>query len=260
MRPANYDAVIFDLDGVITDTARVHVVAWKALFDAFLLERSRRDGMAFEPFDAERDYHNYVDGLPRYDGVRSFLHTRGIGLPHGAATDPPGAITVCGLGNSKDLLFLRTMEQEGVVVFNSTVRLVRDLIASGIACAVASSSKNCRRILDVAGIAGLFDEIVDGINAMELGLPGKPHAAVFLYCAKSLGVSPSRCAVVEDALVGVEAGRNGAFGLTIGIDRARSRAALLEAGADIVVPDLDGVSPVDIDQWFARRRTGSPLQ
>lgn len=260
MRPANYDAVVFDLDGVITDTARVHVVAWKTLFDSFLMERSCHDGTEFEPFDAERDYHRYVDGLPRYDGVRTFLRSRGIEIPHGAATDPPTVPTVCGLGNSKDLLFLETIQREGVFVFDSTVRLVRDLVTNDIACAVASSSKNCRRILDLVGLAGLFAEIVDGVTAMELGLPGKPHAAIFLRCAAALLIPPSRCAVVEDALVGVEAGRNGAFGLTIGIDRNGGGAALLDAGADVVVSDLAGVSPSDIDRWFARRRAGLPVQ
>jgi alpha,alpha-trehalase len=233
-----FDAVLFDLDGVITATASVHAAAWKRLFDAFLERRAEAEGETFTPFDAERDYRLYVDGLPRYDGVRTFLRSRGITLPAGDPADAPGDETVCALGNAKNAYFLETMKSEGVTVFDSSVALVRRLMEKGVAVAVVSSSKNTAAILAAAGLEDLFDVRVDGNDAAALGLEGKPAPDTFLEAARRLGVPPARAVVVEDAIAGVKAGRAGRFGLVIGVDREGHAEALGEAGADVVVADL----------------------
>jgi alpha,alpha-trehalase len=230
------DAVIFDLDGVITDTASVHAAAWKRMFDRFLAERAGR-GEESRPF-SQQDYLRYVDGKPRYDGVSSFLDSRGISLPRGEPSDPPSAGTVCGLGNRKDALFAEVLRQDGVAAFPSSVKLLRLLRESGFRTAIISASRNCAQVLRAAGASELFDAKVDGIDAEGMGLNGKPDPAVFLAAAERLGVEPGRAAVVEDALAGVEAGRRGSFGLVIGVDRAGQAQALREHGADVVVGDL----------------------
>jgi beta-phosphoglucomutase family hydrolase len=239
-RPAglsDLDGVIFDMDGVVTETATVHAAAWKKLFDEYLLARSGRTGEAFVPFE-RRDYLRYVDGRNRYDGVASFLASRGITLPRGDADDPPGRDTVYGLGNRKDEYFLARLHDEGARAYETTVRLIRDLRAKGVRTAVVTASRNAAEVLAAAGVADLFDEKVDGVDAAELGLPGKPDPATFLEAARRLGVEPARAAVAEDALAGVEAGRRGGFGLVVGVDRSGLGSALADAGADVVVSDL----------------------
>jgi len=234
---ATYDAVIFDLDGIITDTAKVHSKAWKKLFDDYL---RTRQGDAFAPF-TEADYLNYVDGKPRYEGVRSFLAARGIELPYGEPTDPPEADTICGLGNKKNPMFLALLEG-GVDVYASSVRLLDDLKARGIKVAIVSSSKNCVAVLEAAGLNGAFDAKVDGVDAAERGLAGKPAPDTFLEAAHQMGVEAARSIVVEDAISGVQAGRSGRFGCVLGVDRSGQADALKANGADVVVSDLAEVT------------------
>jgi len=231
------DAVIFDMDGVVTDTARTHACAWKRVLDDFLHARAERTGEVFWPFGDE-DYLRYVDGKPRYDGAESFLSSRRITLERGASSDPPGHNTVCALGNLKDREFERTVKEEGVKPFESTVTLIRSLRSHGIRTALISSSRHARTLLAAAGITDLFDAIVDGGDAEALELPGKPEPAIFLAAARQLAADPSRAAVVEDALAGVEAGRRGGFCFVVGIDRSSQADALREQGANVVVRDL----------------------
>ncbi|HSN55978.1 MAG TPA: trehalose-phosphatase [Candidatus Sulfomarinibacteraceae bacterium] len=235
----DWAAVIFDLDGVITRTASVHAAAWKSLFDAFLDDREARDGEDHSPFDADRDYRRYVDGKPRYQGVQSFLESRGIELPWGEAHDPPGSATVCALGNRKNELFNQRLHEDGVEVFPHAVELVTTLRSEGVPTAIVSSSKNTRAVLEAAELEGLFDAVVDGVEADRLGLEGKPAPDVFVEAAARLGAEPARSIVVEDAVSGVEAGRRGGFGLVVGVDRSgRDGRQLRDAGADEVVRDL----------------------
>lgn len=235
------DAVVFDMDGVITDTATVHAAAWKRLFDEYLRERARRRGdeaAAVRPFDANADYRRFIDGKARYDGVRSFLDSRGISLPEGEPSDPPERETVCGLGNRKNDFFLRHLREQGAEPYPSTVTLLRELRARGIRTAVISASRNAEEVLRAAGVSDLLEVRVDGATADELGLPGKPDPAMFLEAGRRLGVEPARTAVVEDAIAGVEAGRRGGFGLVVGVDRIGHPEWLGTAGADVVVGDL----------------------
>lgn len=232
------DALILDLDGVVTDTARTHAAAWKRTFDQFLRQRSERTGEPFVPFDAEEDYLRHVDGKPRSDGVRDFLASRGISLPPGEAADPPYRETVRGLGNRKDQYFLQLLETRGVDAYPSTVDLLRRMSSRGVRSALVSASRNARRVLRAAGLSGLFEVVVDGVEAERLGLRGKPAPDMFLEAARRLGARPERAAVVEDALAGVEAGRAGGFGAVIGVDRRGQGEALRAHGADIVVEDL----------------------
>jgi beta-phosphoglucomutase family hydrolase len=255
-RPQRFDAVILDLDGVITDTARLHLSAWKALFDAYLRERARLRGEEFVPFSAESDYPAFVDGRPRYDGVRAFLQSRGIELAFGESSDLPNQETICGLGNGKDRLFVELLERQGADVFPETVAFIENVRNSDVSCAVGSSSRNCGRILDSVRLTDLFAAVVDGVTAATLNLPGKPSPAVFFECARLLGVSPARCVVIEDAISGVEAGRSGGFALTIGIDRGAGARELRLAGADIVLNDLNQVTAGDVDVWIASKQAG----
>jgi alpha,alpha-trehalase len=235
--PATFDAVLFDLDGVITATDRNHFTAWKRLFDSFLETRARRQGKPFQPF-SDADMATFVDGKPRYEGVRSFLASRGIALPEGNPDDAEDTETVHGLGNRKNRLFNETIRTQGVTVFEGSLALIHALRAAGIRCAVVSSSRNCRRVLKAAGIESLIDVRFDGINAADLSLIGKPNPDTYLKAAEWAGVEPARAVVVEDAIAGVQAGRAGGFGLVIGVDRAGIGRALSDAGADIVVKDL----------------------
>jgi beta-phosphoglucomutase family hydrolase len=228
------DAVIFDLDGVITDTASVHSDAWKALFDGYL---EQRDGPGYAPF-VEADYLAYVDGKPRYDGVQSFLLSRDIDLPWGSPDDAPDAETVCGLGNKKNDLFRMVLAEQGATVFPTSVTLLEQLRDAGIARGCVSSSKNCRFVLDSVDLLGHFDDILDGNDAAERGLPGKPAPDTFLDCARRLGVTADRAAMVEDALSGVASGAAGGFRHVIGVDRGAGHEALLADGATVVVDDL----------------------
>lgn len=232
------DAVVFDMDGVVTDTATVHATAWKKLFDTYLKQLAMATGVDFVPFDEKADYQRYVDGKNRYDGVRSFLESRGIHLPEGDPSDPAGSDTVCAMGNDKDTYFLAHVRQHGVRPYDSTVRLIEDLRAKGVKIGLVSASRNAPEVLEAAGLLDLFDERVDGVVAAELGLRGKPDPATFCEASRRLGVEPERAAVVEDALSGVAAGRAGNFGLVVGVARHGQFDALREAGADVVVADL----------------------
>jgi len=231
------EAILFDLDGVITDTAALHAAAWQRLFDAFL---ETCDGPVGDrsPFRLPEDYLAYVDGKPRYEGVRSFLKSRGINLPYGEPGDPPGSGTICALGNRKNRLFNEVLDQRGVEIFEGSIALIKRLREHGIRTACVSSSKNCRPVLERAGLLGLFDAIYDGTDLAREGVAGKPAPDMFLRAAELLEVAPGAAAVVEDAVAGVSAGRAGRFGLVIGVDRGAGRGALLSAGADVVVNDL----------------------
>jgi beta-phosphoglucomutase family hydrolase len=234
----DYDAVLFDLDGVVTQTAKLHRAAWETMFNAFLKRRAERLEEAYRPFDPAADYLAYIDGKPRYDGVASFLASRGIALPYGSRTDPPERETVCGLGNAKDALYLSLLKRKGVEVYPSTLELIRELKARGFRTAVVSASRNCAEVLEAAHIAGLFDVRIDGITLEKRRLRGKPAPDTFLEAAHALGVPPARAIVVEDAIAGVEAGRAGGFGGVIGVDRGGQPHALKQAGAHVVVADL----------------------
>jgi beta-phosphoglucomutase family hydrolase len=237
--PDDVRACLFDLDGVLTQTAKVHAAAWKQMFDDYLRDRAHEHGEDFEPFDEVREYDEYVDGKPRYDGVRSFLESRGIELPEGDRSDPPGTETICGLGNRKNDLVVSMIRDQGVEAYDGSVRYVRAALDAGLRRAVVSSSANTEDVLAAAGIADLFEEIVDGKVAQREGLKGKPAPDSFLRGAKALGVEPGQAAVFEDALAGVEAGRAGRFGFVVGVDRAGQADALREHGADVVVSDLE---------------------
>lgn len=239
--PRDFDAVLFDLDGVLTQTASVHASAWKQLFDAFLQERADRIGEPFTPFDIEADYRRYVDGKPRYDGVESFLESRGIKLPVGDPGEKAGTQSVRALGKLKDRYFMEHLNKRGVATYDPAIALVRSLRARKIKTAVVSSSNNCAAVLEAAGVSHLFDARVDGREIERMGLKGKPAPDAFLEAAQRLRVEPSRAIVVEDAIAGVAAGRAGRFYLVIGIDRVGQSQALREAGADVVVTDLSHI-------------------
>ncbi|AKH37967.1 MULTISPECIES: HAD family hydrolase [Nitrosomonas] len=236
--PDRFDAVLFDLDGVLTPTAKIHSLCWKVMFDAFLSQQAAATQQPFQPFDIEHDYKQYVDGKTRYDGVRSFLESRNISLPEGTPTDPATVDTVCGLGNRKDELVQETINRCGVEPYAGSVALVRQLRKLSIHTAVVSSSANCEQVLRAAGILELFDVLVDGSIASELKLPGKPEPATFLKAAEMLSTKPDRAVVVEDAIASVQAGRAGRFGLVIGVDREGNDSILRSHGADVVVADL----------------------
>ena len=229
---------LFDLDGVLTQTAKVHDAAWKEMFDAYLRERAQRTGEPFVPFDPVKDYDEYVDGKPRPDGVRSFLESRGITLPDGQDDDPPSAETVHGLGNRKNEILLRRIREDGVQAYSGSVAFVRAVKDAGMPRAVVSSSANCRDVLIAAGIEDLFDARIDGLVAERDHLRGKPAPDTFLAGARALGLKPTAGAVFEDALAGVAAGRAGGFGFVVGVDRVGQAQALREHGADVVVTDL----------------------
>ncbi|HLF78186.1 MAG TPA: HAD-IA family hydrolase [Dehalococcoidia bacterium] len=238
--PREFDAVLFDMDGVVTRTATLHSAAWKRVFDAFLKERSG-SANTFRPFDEGADYLSYVDGKPRYDGVLSFLASRGISLPYGTPDDPPQLETVCGVGNRKELVFQSLLDARGVEVYESTIALISSLRAAGLKTGVFSASRHAEQMLSAARLLSLFDERLDGIDAERLGLPGKPDPATLLELAKRLQVSPTRTVVVEDAVAGVQAARAGAFALVVGINRTGKTGSLLENGADVEVIDLSEV-------------------
>ena len=237
--PGRFDAVLFDLDGVLTSTAKIHSRCWKTMFDDFLRRRAAERKEPFRPFDLGTDYKLYVDGKPRYEGVRSFLASRHISLSEGAPTDRSTADTVCGLGNRKDELVKAAIERGEVEAYPGSVALVRRLREQSIRTAVVSSSNNCEEVLRAAGMLELFETRVDGLVASTLHLRGKPEPDTFLEAARVLGVSPARAVVVEDALAGVEAGRAGGFGLVVGVDREGGGDALRTHGADVVVTDLE---------------------
>jgi beta-phosphoglucomutase family hydrolase len=233
-----YDAVLLDLDGVITDTASIHAACWKQMFDEYLQKRATQRGEAFRPFDPATDYRLHVDGKPRFDGVRDFLTSRGIQLPEGSPNDPPQAETVGGLGNRKNDLVNGIIEDAGVEPYEGSVELIHQLRQRGFKLAVVTSSQNCAAVLRAAKLDALFDIRVDGNTILAEHLAGKPAPDTFLMAAKLLGVEPSRAVVIEDALSGVEAGSNGNFGLVIGVARKGNAEELQQHGAHIVVDDL----------------------
>jgi beta-phosphoglucomutase family hydrolase len=233
---ADIRALLFDLDGVLTRTATLHAASWKRLFDEYLRTRAAT-GEEFVPFDLVADYRRYVDGKPRYDGVRSFLASRGVSLPWGSPVDPPDRETICGLGNRKDKYFEEALHERGVETFPEAVSLLRDAKARGLKTAVVSSSKNCAQILQTAGLLDLFDARVDGAEAERLHLPGKPAPDTFLEAARRLEVAPDRAVIFEDAISGVEAGKRGGFRV-VGVDESGHAEALRQHGADMVVSHL----------------------
>ena len=247
-----FEGVILDLDGVITGTARVHGIAWESMFNDYLKMIAERDNTPFVPFDREKDYLEYVDGKPRMDGVKSFLESRGIQLPFGDFDDPPDAETVCGLGNRKNKDFQKVLRKEGPDVFDSTMAFIKACKKRGIKIGVASSSQNCKLILELANIEKYFEARVGGVISRELNLKGKPEPDIFVTAAQWMGLKPGQCVVIEDAISGVQAGRNGNFGLTLGIAREIEGEVLIKNGADIVVRDMAEISLDRINQWFGK--------
>ncbi|MFO7670413.1 MAG: beta-phosphoglucomutase family hydrolase [Bacteroidales bacterium] len=247
-----FEAVIFDLDGVITKTALLHAAAWKKVFDEYLIFRKERFGEAFIEFSHAKDYLPYVDGKPRYSGVTSFLESRGIRIPYGNPGDDPLLETVCGLGNRKNIMFNRVLEEAGVEVYESTVQLLYMLQKAGVRIGVASSSKNCKPVLEKAGLIDLFETRVDGVVSAEMGLKGKPEPDIFTTACDNLGVDYHRAVVVEDAVSGVQAGKRGNFGLVLGIAREGNMKELYEGGADMVVMDLGEIGLEDMNAWFLK--------
>ncbi len=237
-----FDAAIFDLDGVVTKTARVHAASWKKLFDQYLQQHAQQEGETFQPFDIATDYRRYVDGKPRYDGVKSFLQSRGLTLPYGDPSDGPDQKTLCGLGNRKDTFFHQALQEHGVEAYPAAITFIREVRSRGLKTAIVSSSKNCASVLDAAGISALFEAKVDGLDLAQLHLKGKPAPDMFVKAAALLGVPPARAAVFEDAIAGVQAGRKGNFGLVVGVDRGGQASALQKHGADIVVSNLGEIT------------------
>jgi beta-phosphoglucomutase family hydrolase len=236
--PAGVKACLFDLDGVLTQTAKVHAAAWKQMFDEYLRSRAEQHGEEFVPFDDKDDYDEYVDGKPRYDGVRSFLQSRGIELPEGSPEDPSDRETIDGLGNRKNDLVQKIIHRDGVEVYEGSVRYVRAVRDAGLHRCVVSSSANASEVLKAAGIDDLFEEVIDGHVVDQKNLKGKPAPDTFLAGAKAVGVGANEAAVFEDALAGVAAGRAGSFKCVVGVDRVGQADALREHGADVVVEDL----------------------
>ena len=233
-----YDAALFDLDGVVTDTASVHATCWKQMFDEYLRKRASQRGEVFRPFDLAADYRLYVDGKPRFDGVRDFLASRSIQLPEGSPDDPADIETVCGLGNHKDDLVNNVIADVGVETYEGTVRFIHQLRRNEFRIAVVTSSQNCTAVLRAAKLDDLFDVQVDGNTIHAQHLAGKPAPDTFLLAARLLGVEPTRAVVIEDAISGVQAGVKGKFGLVIGIARKGNTEELKHHGAHLVVDDL----------------------
>jgi beta-phosphoglucomutase family hydrolase len=241
--PDTTRACLFDLDGVLTDTASVHKTAWKAMFDLYLRDRAQRTGDRFVPFDIDSDYLTYIDGKKREDGVRSFLEARGITLPDGDPDDDPSAETVQGLGNRKNELFHQTLRDDGVKVFEGSRRYLEAVAAAHLAVAVVSSSANTREVLEITGLDKFVQHRVDGVTMRDENIAGKPAPDSFLRAAELLGVEPAQATVFEDALAGVEAGHSGHFGCVVGVDRVGQAEELRRNGADIVVTDLAELLP-----------------
>jgi beta-phosphoglucomutase family hydrolase len=233
-----YDAVLLDLDGVITDTASLHAACWKQMFDEYLQKRATQTGEAFRPFDLVKDYRLYVDGKPRFDGVRDFLASRGIQLPEGHPDDPPPLETVGGLGNRKNDLVNEAIEDKGVTPYAGSVQFIHHLRRNGFKIAVVTSSQNCAAVLKAVNLDASFDVQVDGNMIQAQHLAGKPAPDTYLMAAKLLGVEPARAVVIEDAISGVQAGFNGNFGLVIGVARKGNAEELKQHGAHLVISDL----------------------
>jgi alpha,alpha-trehalase len=242
-RRERFDAVLFDLDGVVTDTARLHAISWKRVFDDLLERSAKPRGESFHPFELEGDYSQHVDGKARRDGVRDFLASRDIHLPEGSPDASAEEDSVAGIARRKDALFAEALARDGVEVYPGTIRWIERLRAAGLRTAIVTASHHCEEILRIASLEALFDVRVDGDVADRLHLPGKPAPDVFLEAARRLGVKPARAVIVEDALSGVAAGRAGGFGLVVGVARRGSATDLAAAGADIVVGDLAELLP-----------------
>jgi beta-phosphoglucomutase family hydrolase len=245
-----FKGVILDLDGVVTGTARVHGLAWESMFNDYLKMAADREGTQFIPFDREKDYLEYVDGKPRMDGVKSFLESRSIHLPFGDYEDPPDKETICGLGNRKNRDFQVVLRKEGPHVFDSTIAFIKKCKRQKIKIGVASSSQNCKLILELGKLEKHFETRVCGIVSRELNLKGKPNPDIFVTAAQRLGLKPGECVVVEDAISGVQAGKKGNFGLTLGIAREIEGETLIQNGADLVVSDMAEISVAQINEWF----------
>ncbi len=254
----HFAAGIFDLDGVLTHTASLHARAWKRMFDQYLQQVSTHTGQSFVPFNTDDDYRIYVDGKPRYQGVKSFLESRGIELQFGEPEEDPETDTICGLGNRKNLIYKELLQNEGVEVFQSTVDLVVALRKRGAHIGLMSSSRNAVPVLRKAGLEWMFEACVDGVLAEQEGLRGKPHPDSYLRTAELLGVSAPQTFVVEDAVAGVKAGVRGRFGLVIGVDRSERSKELQAAGADVVVQDLEEITVDQIDNMFAEKQARRP--
>lgn len=255
MKVPAFEAVIFDMDGVITKTAITHAAAWKKMFDEYLQKRAEKLGETFVEF-TQNDYLAFVDGKPRYKGVASFLESRGIELPFGDLSDEAGNETVCGLGNRKNDSFNEVIERDGVEVYESTAKLLEELKTAGIKLGVASSSKNCVTVLEAVDLLKVFGARVDGVVSAELGLHGKPEPDIFTTACKMLGAEPSKSIVVEDAVSGVQAGAKGKFGLTLGIARENNEKELAENGADFVVADLEEINGISgLNELFLKKNS-----
>jgi beta-phosphoglucomutase family hydrolase len=250
----NFDAVVFDMDGVITQTAPVHSLAWKTMFDEYLRHRERTHGEPFREFTQADDYLPHVDGRPRYKGVAAFLISRGINLPFGIPEDQPPKETICGLGNRKNEIFNRLVESGGVGLYESSLKLIEELRAHGVRVGLATSSKNGDYVLKKAGILHLFETRVDGIASAQMGLRGKPEPDIFIAACSQLEVTPWRSIVIEDAVSGVQAGTKGKFALVIGIAREDNAHELKANGADVVVADLAETNLEKMNQWVAAKR------
>ena len=252
----SFDAVIFDMDGVITQTALTHASAWKEMFDEYLLKRSEDSDETFKEFTHAEDYLPYVDGKPRYKGVASFLESRGISIPFGDPSDLPGKETVCGLGNQKNEAFNLVLARDGVRVYPSTLNLLIELQKAGVKLGVASSSKNCKPVLEKVDLLKMFEARVDGEVSAELGLQGKPEPDIFTTACDIVNVQYKDAIVVEDAVSGVQAGASGNFGLTLGVAREDNAKELLENGAEHVVEDLEEIGGLKgLDELFRKFNT-----
>jgi trehalose 6-phosphate phosphatase len=246
MNDPKFKGAVLDMDGVVTQTATIHARTWKQMFDEYLRKRGEHDGKSYEPFDIAEDYREYVDGKPRYDGVESFLESRGIHLAHGEPGDSPNEETICGLGNRKNQLFRKILERDGADVFEDTVEQIKRWRARGVKVGVFSSSRNSAAVLDAAGLLDLFDARVDGNDLVRLNIRGKPAPDMPLEAARRLGTEPRLTVLAEDAIAGVEAGRRGKFGLVVGVDHNGNASDLRKAGADIVVRDLRDIDVADL--------------
>lgn len=250
------DAAVFDLDGVITFTARIHAEAWKELFDTYMREREKRFGESFREFDPDVDYRAYVDGKPRYDGVAAFLAARGIHLERGTPADPPDKETISGLGNRKNILFNAKVQKLAVEVDHEAVRFIRELRSIGVRVGLASSSKNAVSILRGVGLLDLFEAVVDGLVSERSGLRGKPEPDIFLTCLREMddSLDPKRAMVVEDAISGVQAGAAGGFGLVLGVDRGNETEELLQHGANWVIRSFREIDAEKLIDYFRLQR------
>lgn len=253
----DFDAAIFDMDGVITKTVVIHSMAWKGMFDEYLRTREAKDSQPFREFTHAGDYLAHVDGRPRYKGVEAFLKSRGIDLPVGSPEDRPGSETVCGLGNRKDAIFNELLERDGVHLYASTIALIEELLKQGIQVGLATSSRNSAVILHKTRTAHLFATVVDGLVSETLGLKGKPDPDIFTTASANLGVPFARAIVIEDAVSGVQAGARGGFGLVIGVARENNTRELRDNGADLVVRDLAETSVQEINRLVRAKRAGA---